>query len=49
MKKCDKDKTPCLHAPCLEVNGAECCAECKYGYQCASKCFKVKEQEHDSK
>ena len=43
MKNCEKDNTPCLHAPCLEAEGIGCCAECAYVDKCASKCFKVKE------
>ena len=42
IKKCDKDNTPCLHAPCLEVEGVKCCKECQYAGICASSCFKVK-------
>ena len=42
MKTCEKDKTPCLHAPCLEVEGVNCCKECQYVDKCASSCFKVK-------
>ena len=48
MKKCDKDNTPCLHAPCLEVEGCKCCKECQYVGKCASSCFKVKEEIHDN-
>lgn len=42
MKKCDKDNTPCLHAPCLEVEGVNCCKDCQYAGICASSCFKVR-------
>ena len=42
MKTCDKDRTPCLHEPCLESNGIGCCKDCDFGDTCASKCFKVK-------
>lgn len=41
MKKCDKDRTPCLHEPCLESNGIGCCKDCDFGDTCASRCFKV--------
>lgn len=41
MKTCDKDRTPCLHEPCLESQGLKCCAECQTKDKCASKCFKV--------
>lgn len=42
MKTCDKDRTPCLHEPCLESNGIGCCKDCDFGDTCASKCFKAK-------
>jgi len=47
MKKCEKDGTPCLHAPCLEVEEVACCKECDYYDKCASACFKVREERHD--
>lgn len=41
MNKCDKDKTPCLHAPCTESQGVKCCADCENVKNCTTECFKV--------
>lgn len=42
MKKCDKDRTQCLHESCLKSQGIKCCKDCATKDTCASKCFKVK-------
>lgn len=43
MKQCEEDKSPCLHAPCLEAQGAKCCRECQVVDGCTTACFKARD------
>lgn len=45
MKQCERDRTPCLHAPCCDAQGVKCCGECPDAKSCTTACFKAREGE----
>lgn len=43
MKQCERNRTPCLHAPCCDAQGVTCCKECEFVKDCKTACFKAKQ------